>query len=122
MSENHTQNTHFYPVQVTVRPGAKSGTYVVSCEPDQVTITHEASVVMYQLVSAPNDVTFWSLDLEPGPANQFKAPEIGARGRMLTLGDADVEKAVAEFNVKLHLTDPQGSVFLFDPQIINRPG
>lgn len=122
MSTTPVQSIVFHPVAVTVTPDAETGIYHVSCEPNIVTITHKASVIIYQLTSAPADVKFWSLKLTPGPENQFLPPEIGASGRMLTLGDADTEKVVAEFHVDLFLTDPNGSVFLFDPQIINRPG
>ena len=122
MSTTPIQDTVFTPVRVTVTPDAKPNTYNVSCEPNSVTITEKYSVIIYQLTSAPADVKFWSLNLTPGPANQFLPPEIGASGRMLTLGDADTEKVPGTFHVDLILTDPEGSVFLFDPQIINRPG
>jgi hypothetical protein len=122
MSASLVQNTHFYPVQVTVGPGAEPGHYTVSCVPNDVTITHENAVVLYQLVQAPEGVEFWSLDISPWPQNQFRPPQVAAQGRMLILDDADLEKAAQTFQVTLRLTDPLGSQFAFDPQIINRPG
>lgn len=122
MSAHPVPNTHFYPVQVTVEPGAEPGHYNVSCVPDEVTITYENSVILYQLVQAPEGVEFWSLDISPWPQDQFRAPQVAAQGRMLILDDADVEKVAQTFHVTLRLTDPVGSQFAFDPQVINRPG
>ena len=122
MSTHSTKTTRYYPVAVTVELGTHEGGYVARCDPESLTITHENSVIMYQIVKAPEGVEFWSLNIEPTSQREFKPPQIGAQGRMLTIDDIDREKTEQRFHVDLLFTDPYNSSFQFDPQVINRPG
>jgi len=122
MSTHSAKTTRYYPVAITVELGTHEGCYVAHCEPHSLTITHEDSVIIYQIVEAPDGVEFWSLNVSPSSQREFKPPQIGAQCRMLTIDDIDREKTEQRFYVDLLFTDPYNSSFKFDPQVINRPG
>jgi hypothetical protein len=120
MSAFTTVTTKFYPVKVTVVRD-DSGKHHVGCEPKDITVDRENSVVSYQLVSAPEGVVFWGAAITPHGQTQFKSPQITAEGRMMSFDDIDNDMIEASFNLTLQFTGADGVQFDYDPQIINRP-
>lgn len=122
MSDQTAVPTMLYSVAVSISRNATTNELAATYAPPIVNVGPGDSIISYFLASAPVGVLFWGLNIEPSTQRDFGPPSITLGGRMITIHDANTDKAVTRYNVTLWLTDPVNGTVPIDPQIINRPG
>ncbi len=116
-------STQFINIAVKVRPGAKSGEYIVESAPAVPYVTQSDTIVNFQIVDCgKNDIVFDSkngMSVVPENNGQLSEETVSISGKQLTFCDANTNKMT--LNITLNFVDENGVQFSHDPEVRNEP-